>query len=224
MFYCGLDVSLRKTSICIVDRDGAIVKETVVASDPEAIGHALRESGCPLERVGVEAGSTSSWLLAGLRAQGWPVVCIDARHAAAALQAGFRNKTDRNDARGIADLMRVNKFREVWVKSPETQRQGALLTARSALHRQLVNLENIVRGILRGEGVVLPLGRARFEREAQEAIAADEGLAAIVAPLLAARSELLRQGSAPTSPSLSARPSTIPRASGGRARSAPTSG
>ena len=193
MFYCGLDVSLRKTSIRIVDRDGAIVKETVVASDPEAIGHALRESGCPLERVGIEAGSTSSWLLAGLRAQGWPVVCIDARHAAAALQAGFRNKTDRNDARGIADPMRVNKFREVWVKSPEARRQGALLTARSALHRRLVNLENIVRGILRGGGVVLPLGRARFERQAQEAIAADEGLAAIVAPLLAARSELLRQ-------------------------------
>ena len=90
MFYCGLDVSLRKTSICIVDRDGAIVKETVVASDPEAIGHALRGSGCPRERVGVEAGSTSSWLLAGLRAQGWPVVRIDARHAAAAPQAGFR--------------------------------------------------------------------------------------------------------------------------------------
>jgi transposase len=169
------------------------VKEAAVASDPEAIGQALRGSGRPLERIGLEAGSTSSWLLAGLRAQGWPVVCIDARHAAAALQAGFRNKTDRNDARGIADLMRVNKFREVWVKSPEAQRQGALLTARSALHRQLVNLENIVRGILRGEGIALPLGRARFEREAQEAIAADEGLAAIVAPLLAARSELLRQ-------------------------------
>ena len=88
--------------------------------------------------------------------------------------------------------MRVNKFRPVWVKSPEAQRQGALLMARSALHRQLVNLENIVRGILRGEGVVLPLGRARFEREAREAIAADEGLAAIVAPLLAAQCVLRR--------------------------------
>jgi transposase len=196
MFYCGLDISLRKTSICIVDRDGAIVKEATVASDPEAIGQALRDSGRPLERIGIEAGSTSSWLLAGLRAQGWPVVCIDARHAAAALQAGFRNKTDRNDARGIADLMRVNKFRQVWVKSPEAQRQGALLTARSALHRQLVNLENIIRGILRGEGVVLPLGRARFEREVQQATAADECLAGIVAPLLAARAELLRQRAA----------------------------
>jgi transposase len=196
MFYCGLDISLRKTSICIVDQDGVIAKETTAASDPEAIDRALRDSGFPLERIGIEAGSTSSWLLAGLRARGWPAVCIDARHAAAALQAGFRNKTDRNDARGIADLMRVNKFRPVWVKSPEAQRQGALLTARSALHRQLVNLENIVRGVLRGEGVVLPLGRARFEREAREAIAADEGLAAIVGPLLAARSELLRQRAA----------------------------
>ena len=70
MFYCGLDISLRKTSICIVDRDGAIVKEATVASDPEAVGQALRDSGRPLERIGIEAGSTSSWLLAGLRARG----------------------------------------------------------------------------------------------------------------------------------------------------------
>ena len=76
MFYCGVDISLRKTSLCIVDRDGAIAKETTVASDPEAIGQALRASGCALERIGIEAGSTSSWILAGLRAQGWPVVCI----------------------------------------------------------------------------------------------------------------------------------------------------
>jgi len=61
------------------------------------------------------------------------VICIDARHAAAALQAGFRNKNDRNDARGIADLMRVNKYRPVWVKSPEAQRQSRLLTARATL-------------------------------------------------------------------------------------------
>src|SRR6516225_6935299 len=79
------------------------------------------------------------------------VICIDARHAAAALQAGFRNKNDRNDARGIADLMRVNKYRPVWVKSPEAQRHGRLLTARATLQSHLVALENTIRGLLRQE-------------------------------------------------------------------------
>jgi transposase len=194
MHYCGLDVSLRATAICVVDAEGAIVKEAKVASDPDAIGAFLRATGLELGRVGLEAGSTSSWLHAGLRAQGWPVVRIDARHAAAALRAGFRNTSDRHDARGIADPVRVNKFREAWVKSAPARLKDALPTARSTVHGQLV--ENVVRGLLRVRGVVLPLGRARFEREARGPIGGDAGLLEVVAPLLAVRAELLRRRTA----------------------------
>jgi transposase len=193
MYYCGLDVSLRLTSICILDREGKIVKEVKAASDPDAIGAVLRGTGLSFERVGLEAGATSSWLAAGLRAQGWPIVCIDARHASASLQAGFRNKSDRNDARGIADLMRVNKFREVWIKSRAAQHQEALLTARGTLQRQLVTLENVIRGILRGDGLVLPPGRTRFDQEVRERIDTDAALSIIIAPLLAVRTSLLKQ-------------------------------
>ena len=102
------------------------------------------------------------------------------RHAAAALQAGFRNKNDRNDARGIADLMRVNKYRPVWVKSPEAQRQGRLLTARATLQSQLVALENTIRGLLRQEGIGLTDRRTAFEAAVREVIADDRLLLAAV--------------------------------------------
>ena len=116
----------------------------------------------------MESGCTAAWLFAGLQRHGWPVICIDARHAAAALQAGFRNKNDRNDARGIADLMRGNKYRPVWVKSPEAQRHGRLLTARATLQSQLVALENTIRGLLRQEGIGLTDKRSAFEAAVRE--------------------------------------------------------
>src|SRR5260370_40548573 len=97
---------------------------------------------------------------------------MDARHAAAELQAGFHNKNDRNDARGIADLMRVNKYRPVWVKSPEAQRQGRLLTARATLQSQLVALENTIRGLLRQEGIGPTDRRTAFEAAVRRATAA----------------------------------------------------
>ncbi|MBV9750466.1 MAG: IS110 family transposase [Acetobacteraceae bacterium] len=192
MYFCGLDVSLRMTAVCVVDGDGRILKEAKVASDPEVISEFLRGLGLALERVGLEAGATAAWLQAGLREHGWPTVCIDARHAAAALQAGLRNKSDRNDARGIAQLMRLNAFRPVWVKSLRSQRINAMLTARNTIQEQLVRIENVIRGLLRGDGVVLPLGRARFEAEIREQLGGEADLLAIVEPLLAARAEMLR--------------------------------
>jgi transposase len=196
MYCCGLDVSLRTTALCVVDGDGRIVKEAKLASDPDAIADFLRGLGLPLERIGLEAGATSAWLQAGLRERGWPAVCIDARHAAAALQAGLRNKSDRNDARGIAQLMRLNAFRPVWVKSPQSQRTNAMLTARNPLQEQLIRIENVVRGPLRGDGVVLPPGRVRFEAEVRERLDGEEEILATVEPLLLARAELPRQRSA----------------------------
>ena len=193
MHFCGLDVSLRQTAVCIVDGDGKIAKEAKVASDPEVIAEFLTESGYPLERIGLEAGSTAAWLQAGLAQQGWPAVCIDARHAAAALKAGFRNKNDKNDARGIAQMMRTNSFRPVWVKSMAAQRLGAMFTARNTIQDQLIRIENVIRGILRCDGVILPLGRARFEAELREQLEGESELLAIVEPLLLARAELLKQ-------------------------------
>jgi transposase len=109
MYCIGIDVSTKESALCIMDGKGKIVRETKLPTDPEIID----TTGLAIERIGLESGCTAAWLFAGLQRYGWPVIRIDARHAAAALQAGFRNKNDRNDARGIADLMRVNKYRPV---------------------------------------------------------------------------------------------------------------
>jgi transposase len=100
-------------AILASDGKGKIVRETKLPTDPEIIARFIDTTGLAIERIGLESGCTAAWLFAGLQRYGWPVIRIDARHAAAALQAGFRNKNDRNDARGIADLMRVNKYRPV---------------------------------------------------------------------------------------------------------------
>jgi transposase len=193
MYYCGLDVSLRTTCLCIVDRDGRVVRETKLPSDPVALGEFLAGCGLRCDRIGLEAGSTSSWLCAELRRLGHAVICVDARHAAAALQAGLRNKTDRNDARGLAQLMRLNAFREVWLKSPESHRRGLLLTARGTLHAQRVALENTIRGLLRTEGIAFPTRGTRFTEHVLERIGDTPALLAIIRPLLEARTTIVRQ-------------------------------
>jgi transposase len=153
MFYVGLDVSVKRTAVCIMDSAGKVARETSVESTPEAIAAAIGGSRDVVERVGLEAGVSSAWLARGLIAIGLPAIVIDATHAAAALKTGFRNKTDRNDARGIADLMRVNKFRGVWVKSATAQRERALLTVREQLRRQSLDARNTIWSILQGEGL-----------------------------------------------------------------------
>jgi transposase len=193
MYYVGIDVASQESAVCILDSKGKIVREAKISTDPEALGCFLADTGLAIERVGLESGCTAAWLFTGLQERGWPVICIDARHAAAALQAGFRNKTDRNDARGIADLMRVNKYRPVWVKSPEAQRHGRMLTARATLQSQLVALENTIRGLLRQEGISLPGSRMTFVAEVHKAMGADRLLRAAVLPLLETRDAVLRQ-------------------------------
>jgi transposase len=193
MFYCGLDVSLKQTALCVVDGNGQVVREAKLITDPEVISRFLSENNLICERIGLEAGGTSSWLCLELRRRGHPAVCIDARHAAAALQAGFRNKNDRNDARGIAELIRVNTFREVWIKSQESQRRGMLLTARGTLHSQRVALENTIRGLLRLEGIQVPTRASHFAEEVLERINGSGMLQAIIQPLLEARATIVRQ-------------------------------
>ena len=142
MYYVGLDVSVKRTAVCIVDSAGKLTHEAVANSTPHAVAAAISSIGVEIERVGLEAGVSSAWLARGLLAMGLPVIVIDATHAAAALRTGFRNKTDRNDARGIAHILRTGWYREVHVKSLESQRLKTLLAARRALLRRRMDLEN----------------------------------------------------------------------------------
>ena len=114
--FVGLDVSLKETSVCILDQDGTRVFEGKVASEPAAIARLIRKQAPDLARVGLESGPTSVWLTHSLKAEGLPVVCLDARHAQAVLSVR-PNKTDRGDARGLAEMVRVGWFKAVQVKS-----------------------------------------------------------------------------------------------------------
>ena len=156
MLYVGLDVSMRRTAVCVIEPSGKVVREVSVETAPDAIAKAIAAVGKGVERVGMEAGSSSPFLARELTALGLPVVVIDAAHASAALRTGFRNKTDRNDARGIADLMRVDKFRAVWVKRPAAVRDRALLTVREQLRGQSLDARNTIWAILQAEGLNPP--------------------------------------------------------------------
>ena len=113
--YVGLDVSLKQTSICVVNQEGSVLREGVVESDPDAIGAFVRSNAPGVVRVGLETGPTATWLWTELKRLGLPVICIDARHAQAVLKMQI-NKSDRNDAAGIARIMQTGWFKEVRVK------------------------------------------------------------------------------------------------------------
>jgi transposase len=191
--YAGLDISVKETSICIVDETGQVRHEVKVASYPEDLVRVLRDPAWKLERIGLEAGPLSQWLFSGLVAAELPAVCIETRHARAFLQARI-NKNDRNDARGIAQMMRVNLFRPVHVKTLASQRQRALLTARKLLQGKALAIENDVRGLMRNFGLkVGPVGAVKFEARIRELVAGLPDLAEITEALLAARRQLREQ-------------------------------
>lgn len=171
MLYAGLDVSLELTSICVVDEEGRMVLETKVASEPDAITHALRGVAGQFVRVDFEAGPLSQWLFFGLQEAEIPVVCIEARHAKAAMVAMNRNKNDRNDARSIAHLVRSGWFKAVHVKSRQSQELRTLLTAREFCVNKLRDHENEIRGLLRPFGLkVGKVGARDFETRARELV------------------------------------------------------
>ena len=191
--YVGLDVSLEQTSICIVDAAGRTVRGAKVASDPDAIAAYLRRQELAIERLGLEAGPLSQWLHAGVVAASLPAICIETRHTKAALGAMIA-KTDRNDARGIAQLMRTGWFRAVHVKTPESQEWRLLLGHRRLLVNKLIDVEAEIRGTLRGFGLKLgKVSRGRFEARVLELLADHPRLLAIVRPVLAVRTVLLAQ-------------------------------
>jgi transposase len=188
--YVGLDVSLKETSVCIVDDTGAICREMKVPSHPDDLVRVLQESALSFARIGLEAGPLSQWLFSGLAEAGLPAICIETRHAKAFLQSQ-RNKTDRNDARGIAQMMRVNLFRPVHVKTLRSQQRRALLTARKLLQEKAIAIENDIRGLLRNFGLkVGAVSIAGFEARIRELVEDMPALPEIILPLLTARRTL----------------------------------
>jgi transposase len=171
-YYAGLDVSNIETSICIVDQDNNIVKEAKVLSDPESINRYLKKTNLQFEKIGLEAGALSHWLVTGLRKQEWNVICIDSRFMAAILSLSI-NKTDRNDARAIANAIRCNNYREVHIKSVESIKMNCLLTARKALVHQHIHLNGTIRGILKTFGIKLPKGKKSIREAIKEATSFD---------------------------------------------------
>ena len=192
-YYAGLDVSVKETSVCIVDEAGNVCREAKVPSHPEDLVRLLKDPAWQLERIGLEAGPLSQWLFSGLAEAGLPVVCIETRHTKAFLKAQV-NKSDRNDARGIAQMMRVNLFRPVHVKTMTSQKRRALLTARKLLQEKAIAIENDIRGLLRNFGLkVGVVGLIKFEERALELVEGIPELAEIMVSLLAARHQLREQ-------------------------------
>jgi transposase len=191
--FVGLDVSVRSTSICIMDATGRILKEGKADSEPEAIGQYLRSCGSLYKRVGLEAGPLSQWLYSGLAVGGFPVVCVETRHMKAALSAQI-NKTDRNDARGIAQMMRVGLYKPVHVKTIRSQEIRMLLTARKFVQSKITDAENNLRGLLRNFGLkVGVVTRVKFEQRIIELLEQSPHLRLIIEPLIEVRRVLREQ-------------------------------
>lgn len=191
--YAALDVSKTTTSIYAVDEAGGRLWRGRVATDPDAIAAALAPFADRLVRVGLETGCWTTWLWHGLRDRGLPAVCMDARQAKATLSLSI-NKTDANDARGLAHLLRTGLFREVRVKGWDDMRMRALLRARRVVLRVQLDLANAIRGCLRTFGLMLEGGGARaFERQVRAHAADRPDLGPIVTPLLDAWAAARRQ-------------------------------
>jgi transposase len=192
-YYAGIDASLETVNICIVDEDGTVAFERKIEAEPDEIIRTLARFGQPMARVGLEAGPTASWLYTELCAAGVPAICMECRHVKAGLGA-MRNKTDRNDARGIAELVRLGWFRQVFVKSAEAQRVRMLLVARTHLLNKSHDLENCIRGSLRAFGLRIgTVTRRGFEARVLELVDGSASLQAIVEPLLRVRRGMIEE-------------------------------
>jgi len=192
-YFAGLDVSVKDTSVCIVDGTGKLVREVKVASEPDALLQVLRNRAYRFKRIGLEAGPLSQWLFSALGEANLPVICVETRHMQAVLQAQI-NKTDRNDARGIAQMMRVGLYRPVHVKTLRSQKLRMLLTHRKLLQSKAIAVENDLRGTLRNFGLKVGMaGATKFEGRIKELIENLPDLAVLVEPLLIVRRVLREQ-------------------------------
>jgi transposase len=191
--YAGIDVSLECSAVCVVDATGKIVREARVASEPEALIAWFGALGFGLERIGLEAGPLSQWLYAAMRGAGLAVELLETRHVRDAFKA-MPVKSDRNDARGIAQLIRLGWFRPVHCKSLAAQEVRALLTARKLVQAKLFDVEMSLRGILRGFGLkVGPTTPRRFAGRIKELVTGHATLAVVSEALLAVHAVLMRE-------------------------------
>jgi transposase len=191
--YAGIDVSLECSSVCVVDANGKIVRESKVASEPAALIDWFRSLGFELTRIGLEAGPRSQWLYAAMKQAGLAVELLETRHVSDAFKA-MPVKSDRNDARNIAQLMRLGWFRPVHCKSLSAQEIRATLTARKLIQTKLLDVENSLRGILRGFGLkVGKTTRTSFAGRIEELVEDHPNLQEIGKALLRARAVLLAE-------------------------------
>lgn len=183
--FAALDVSQEETAICMVDQDGTILAEAKVPTCPDAIADWLAERSDDLERVGMETGPLAVWLWNALTERQVPIVCIDARHANGVLKM-MPNKTDRHDARGLAQIVRTGWFKAVRIKSHAAYVNRAMLTAREALVGMRVRLENEIRGLLKTFGVMFGKRVGGFKRRAEEIIERELAVAPELVPIFEA--------------------------------------
>ena len=189
-YYAGIDVSVEASSVCVLDACGKVLREGKVLSDPDALVDWLSGLGVELGLVGLEAGPLSQWLYAGLKSAGIAAELLETRHVRNAFKT-MAVKTDRRDARGIAELLRVGWYRPVHCKSLSSQETRALLTARRQLKDKLHDLEASVRGLLRNFG--LKVGKTtprRFEARVRDLVEGHRILEGVAEALLRARSAL----------------------------------
>jgi transposase len=182
--YVGLDVSLKETAVCVIDAAGTRVWQGVCRSSPEALAKVVRARAPHATRIALETGPLAVWHWHELRKAGLPVVCLHARHAQAALSLQI-NKTDANDAYGLAQIVRAGWYREVDLKSMDSYRLRLLLAARNRLVTIRTSLYNQIRGLLKTSGVVLPAGKGgRFERSVLGQLPTDEAVRLVIESLL----------------------------------------
>jgi transposase len=194
MTYCaGLDISKEKTAVCIIDERGEILYERSVATEPEDLILYLQSSGLAFSRIGMEAGSFTPWLYHAFIEAGLPAVCIETRHAHGVIKAQ-RVKTDKNDARAIAQMMRTGWYRSVHIKSKESQKLRVLLNNRKCLTSKRLDIESQIRGTLKVFGhKTKSMTRSRFEPIIRALIKDDNELTEYIEPLLYARHAMLEQ-------------------------------
>ena len=191
--FAGLDVSVKETSVCIVDDTGRIVREVKVASEPEALLQVLSNPAYHFKRIGLEAGPLSQWLFSAFAEASLPAICVETRHMRAVLKAQI-NKTDRNDARGMAQMIRAGLYRPVHVKTLRSQKLRMLLTHRKLLLSKAIAVENDLRGTLRNFGLkVGVVGTVKFEARIRELVEDLPDLAVLVESLLVVRRVLREQ-------------------------------
>jgi transposase len=191
--FVGLDVSQKLTHLCVVDQEGKRLWQGACDSTPEAIAETIKARAPTAKRIGLESGPLSTWHWHSLKEMGLPVICLDARHAKAALQMQS-NKTDKNDAHGLAQIVRTGWYREVSVKSMDNHRVRAVLGARAQLIGMRVDVSNQIKGVLKTFGIVLAGGKGlSFEERVEELSAGSDMFHETIRALLALYRKLKEQ-------------------------------